>query len=372
MFIAGDPSGDEHASHIVARLKSVLPDIECAGIGGARMQSHGFTPIMPFAPFNRMGVGEVLANIGFFIGAKRCLAEYMKTHKPALVVLVDYAGFNMQILKIAYKLHIPTLWYIGPKVWAWKKKRASVIGKYADEIAVILPFEPSWFEGYGARVSYVGNPCVEQQAREQRDAEVQLRSHRPHTDAQPWRIAVVPGSRPQEIARIFPSMAKAAGIVRKRYPVEFKVSVYHGLDRELFMPFLLQEELQAHTGNLNELLAWADIGMVTSGTATLQAALMGVPHVLVYRMSLINELAFNTIVRIKYIGLPNIIAGRQIIKECIQKQAAAVALSNEITRFIEDSEYYNSTCRELEALRRILGDKKPSEEVSRLIQQHVS
>ena len=372
MFVAGDPSGDEHASRIVAQLKSINPEIECTGIGGPLMQKQGLKALMPFAPFNRMGVGEVLANLGFFIGAKKFLASYMKTNCPSLIVLVDYAGFNTQILKIAHKLGIASLWYIAPKVWAWKKKRAAILGKFADTVATILPFEPKWFEGYNAHVAYVGNPCVEDLLRKQKTISHKLKTGRFLDNESPWKIAIVPGSRPQEIARILPSMANAAKILAEKYPATFRISVYRGLDRELFAPYLKENEFVEHKGDFKELLQWADIGMVTSGTATLQAALMGLPHVLVYKMSLINELAFNWVVRIKYIGLPNIIAGREIIKECIQKQADPLPLSQEIARFIEDQEYYDSTCSELENLRKILGAKKPSEEVVNLILERIS
>ncbi len=367
MFIAGDPSGDEHASHVVARLAKERPGLECFGIGGPLMQAAGFRALMPFEPFNRMGVGEVLSSLGFFVRAKKRLVEEMRARRPTVLVLVDYAGFNIPMMKAARAMGIAVLWYITPKVWAWKRGRARTLGTHASTIAVILPFEPPYFEGYGAKVVYVGNPCVENLEKKYGIVSSPKARTGPAGEGKKWRIALVPGSRRQEIVKVLPSMTEAAVLVRERHPVDFRVSMRHGLDKALFSPYLDERALAAHTGPLDELLAWADLALVTSGTATLEAALMGVPHVLVYKMSLVNHAALKTVVRIPFIGLPNIIAGRQIIRECLQSGAKPRALADEIGRFIEEPRLYKETVGELGRLKKALGDRRPSEEVARLV-----
>jgi len=371
MCIAGDPSGDEHASHVISHIVKARPDIECFGVGGPKMQAAGFQTLMPFAPFNRMGLGEVLSGIAFFAHARKTLAEEMARRRPDMLVAVDYAGFNIGMMKTANRLGIPVLWYIAPKVWAWKKNRAQIIGKCAQYIACILPFEPRYFEGYGARPLYVGNPCVEELLQSGSIGAGRRKGARRHND-RPWRIALVPGSRPQEIRRIFPSMAEAGAILRSTYKAHVRVSTYAGLDKRLFSPCLQKYGLEGFAGPLIELLAWADAAIVTSGTATLQAALMGVPHVLVYNMSLINYIAFKCIIRFPYIGLPNIIARKEIIKECVQRNSKPGQLVAHVARFLKEPEYYETTKNELAALQAVLGEKRPSEEVSRIILEHLS
>jgi lipid-A-disaccharide synthase len=250
----------------------------------------------------------------------------------------------------------------------WKKGRAKLLGQEAKWIACILPFEPDCFKNFRAQSLYVGNPCVEELAKKYGE---QLRPRMVKSAGDRPRIALVPGSRPQEIRRIFKSMAEAGSLLKNRYNAEIRVSTYHGLDKSLFSPHLENCNLEAFSGPLDELLAWADCAMVTSGTATLQAALMEVPHVLVYKMSIINRIAFRCFIRFPFIGLPNIIAGKEIIKECLQHEADSQPLAAMIGRFIEDPGYYSETKKALADIHRILGNKNPSEEVSEIIAGHL-
>ncbi|MBD3390865.1 MAG: lipid-A-disaccharide synthase, partial [Chitinivibrionales bacterium] len=330
MFVAGEPSGDEHASHVIARVREETPGLTYFGVGGPLMAKQGFEALLPFAPFNRMGLAEVLPGLVFFARAKKFLTLEMARRKPRLVVLVDYAGFNIPMMRAAKRLGISVLWYISPKVWAWKKSRAKTLGEHATWIACILPFEPPYFEGYAAKPVYVGNPCVEDLQNRHGIMGESFAGARPPAEGQPWRIALVPGSRRQEIQRIFPSIAETAAVLGRKYPAEFKVSVCRGLDKSLYEPWLGNSGFAVHEGPLDELLAWANLALVTSGTATLQASLMGVPHVLVYKMTWLNELAYKLIVRFPFIGLPNIIAGEEIIRECMQKAADPEPLSGEV------------------------------------------
>jgi lipid-A-disaccharide synthase len=367
-FIAGDPSGDEHASHVVKRLRELRPAVQCVGIGGPAMERAGFRALMPFAPFNRMGLSEVLSALPFFARAKRFVVSQLKQMKPSLVVCVDYSGFNIPIMKAAHSLGFAVLWYIPPKVWAWKKKRAAILGEHASCIAAILPFEPQYFKGFRAKVEYVGNPCVEALEKSQKILSAPVVKQYVDAAKRPWRIALVPGSRRQEIRRILPVMAEAAASVRSRYKVEIRTSVHPALDRSLFAPYIDTHNLGPVSCPLHELLAWADVALITSGTATLEAALMGVPHVLVYRMTRLNSVIFKLVANAPFIGLPNIIAGKEIVPECMQKAAEPDRLAAELVQFIDSRDYYNSTIANLSALKDMLGAKLPSEEVSRLIQ----
>jgi lipid-A-disaccharide synthase len=161
MFVAGDPSGDEHASAVIGELRKQLPDVRLFGIGGPCMQENGFEALLPFEPFNRMGIAEVLLHLPFFLNAKSFLIKQLRNIRPAALVCVDYPGFNIPLMKAARGLGIPVVWYIVPQVWAWKKKRAKVLGDYASFIAVVFPFEKEYFIPYPAPVEFVGHPLVE-------------------------------------------------------------------------------------------------------------------------------------------------------------------------------------------------------------------
>jgi lipid-A-disaccharide synthase len=208
MFIAGDPSGDEHTAPIVERLRAGIPEASLWGIGGPAMEKNGFTPVMPFAPFNRMGFAEVAAHLRFFFSARRTLIDTMEKRRPDALVCVDYPGFNIPMMKASQKLGIPVVWYIAPMVWAWKQDRAAVLGAHAAHIAVIFPFEVPYFSCYEAPVSFVGNPTVEAMRLE--GAFAAKRSVHPGSPRSGnFRIALVPGSRVQEIEHLLPRMLSA-------------------------------------------------------------------------------------------------------------------------------------------------------------------
>jgi lipid-A-disaccharide synthase len=372
MFVAGDPSGDEHAAAVIERLKTILPDARLFGIGGPCMQEKGFEALLPFEPFNRMGIAEVLLHLPFFIKAKSILIKQLKDKSPAALVCVDYPGFNIPLMKAAARLGIPVVWYIVPQVWAWKKKRAEVLGKYASFIAVVFPFEMEYFRPYPAPVEFVGHPLVE--LLDQGRPAVRGRTSPALEKNGPVRLALVPGSRPQEIAHMLPSMIGAAISLKKTYPsMSVAVSRARGLSAELFSPQTGRFEkqfpgcIEVSDAPLFHLVHNIDCAIVTSGTATLQTALAGVPLVVAYRTSAITYSLLKSMVCLPYIGLPNIVAGERIVPECIQNEATGERLAAEVRRFLDSKELYDTTREKLSALRMKLGGKKPSVEVASAI-----
>ncbi len=368
MFIAGDPSGDEHTGAIIRRLRNEMPGADLWGIGGSAMEREGFRPIMPFAPFNRMGYLEVAKHIGFFLRARRTLTAMMRKRAPDVLVCVDYSGFNIPMMKAAAKVGIPVVWYITPMVWAWKRRKAAVLGVHAAHIAVIFPFEAAYFSPYRAPVTFVGNPTVE--ALESKGAFTE--APRKHPGSAQFRLAIIPGSRRQEIEHLLPSMIGAFALLRQRFPlVSAVVSRYRAIPGELYRRLIGDAPVGLFDGPLNELLGRSDCAVVTSGTATLETALLGIPLVIAYRTSPVTFAIAKRLVRIPHIGLPNIIAGEGIVPECIQDEATAAGLARHIGRFIESPELYDGTVGRLVSLRESLGGKKPSEEVFSILKRIV-
>lgn len=364
LFIAGDPSGDQHASAVVSRTRQEFPGMPLWGIGGPAMESEGFAPVMPFAPFNRMGFLEVAAHIGFFLGAQKKLVALMEQRRPAVLVCVDYSGFNMPMMKAARRLGIPVLWYIAPMVWAWKRKRAAIVGSYASHIATIFPFEAPYFTGFKAQVSFVGNPTVE--AMERNDCFA--KGIKEHPGGGAFRIAIVPGSRRHEVEQMLPRMMEAYVMLKQRYPrLSACVSRYAAIPGEFYRKLIGNADVDVFDGPLREMLGSADCAFVASGTATLETALLGVPLVVTYHASTVTHAIFKHFIRVPYIGLPNIIAGEAIVPECIQEQAEPAGLALALERFIVSPELYNNTVSKLISLRKNLGEKKPSIEVCAIL-----
>jgi lipid-A-disaccharide synthase len=235
------------------------------------MQAEGFNAVMPFEPFNKMGFVEVFRNISFFLDARKRLRQQMEKQKPDCLVCVDYPGFNMLMMKDAYKLGIPVVWYIAPMVWAWKQNRAEVLAKHCTHIACIFPFEVQYFSSFTSRVSFVGNPLIEAIQRESRD-KVQ--------ESNELHLAIVPGSRWQEVKRALPCMIQTFLLLKERFP-GIKGSISHCAN----LPLSFYEDLSKGTDlsiaeeSLRTLLSRSDFAVVTSGTATLEAALLGVPQI---------------------------------------------------------------------------------------------
>jgi lipid-A-disaccharide synthase len=365
MFVAGDPSGDQHASAIVQRLSTLMPGVRCFGIGGPSMQSMGFEPLRRFEDFNRMGLWEVLVHLPFFLKAKKFLTTAMDSNKPKALVCVDYPGLNIPLMKEAHKREIPVVWYIVPQVWAWKKKRAALLGRYASFIGAVFPFEVDFFKSYSAPVSFVGHPLVEaRQYRNKVNGTGEIKNQRDRDSI----LSLVPGSRKQEVAAILPVMINAAALLKRQYPnLRVVVSKCHGLPMELYQPACLQTGIDVFEGQLSDLLDRARYALVTSGTATLETALAGVPMVIVYRTSAMTYWILKQMVRVPYIGLPNIVAGERIVPECIQRQANGHELAQEMQKYINSPEYYEATVEKLSRLKGLLGGKSPSVEIASAI-----
>jgi lipid-A-disaccharide synthase len=364
MVIAGDPSGDMHAAAVLKALKALDPMVQCYGIGGPAMQKEGFEPLFAFEPFNRMGFAEVVRGLPFFLKVKKSLCDLFDKKPPDALLLVDYPGFNLKILQEAAQRGIAAVWYIAPKVWAWKAQRAAIVGTHARAIATIFPFENRYFDSFGAAVHFVGNPLVE--ALEQQPAPPPKPA-----DHTPSHIALVPGSRVQEVRRMLQPMLQAFALLRKKHPhLRARVSRCSWLAPALFEAVSSQEGVELFEGPLEELYGWSDAAFITSGTATLEAALRGIPQVIVYRTSALSYMIGRALVHIPFIGLPNIVAQRPLVPEFIQQQASPQRLSQALEEIISSPERYGAMVDALRALRNQLGQHRPSQEVAALLLSH--
>ncbi len=323
MMIAGEASGDVHGAKVIKEIQRIDPVYRIIGIGGSRMQVAGQEPLYNIEDLAVMGFWEVLKNLRRI---KKILWELIiLTHqeKPDLIILIDYPGFNLAYAKRIQSLKIPILYYISPQVWAWHASRVRKIAELVQKMAVIFPFEISLYEKCGLETIFVGHPILE-------DIEEYKKDNAPgqakrETDSPPV-LGLVPGSRIQEINRILPVMLNAAELLKQKIPqLRIKISCAPTIERNRIERWLEKNELKDTmiTDEHYSLLSESTFLLVTSGTATLEAALFRTPFLVIYKTSFLTWFLGRLLIRIKQIGLVNIVAGKPIVPELIQANASA-------------------------------------------------
>ncbi len=307
-MVAGERSGDLHAGNLIKSLLNKNSSLEIRGWGGDRMQKSGASISVHYRDLAFMGIWEVLKNLSTIRKLfDRCVQE-IEAFQPDALVLVDYPGFNMRLAKKLYK-HIPIYYYIAPKAWAWNEKRAIGLRKYVSEVFSILPFEISFFRKHKVNISYVGNPLLDEMKSYQFD-EVFLDQFKNQEV-----IAVLPGSRTQEISH----MVDMLRTIHSDYPdYHFLVAGVDNVDSQLYGSLTKLTNVTIAFDKTYEIIKLAKAAIVTSGTATLEVALFNVPQVVCYKTSALTYWIARMLLKIEFISLVNLIAGKEVVKELIQ------------------------------------------------------
>lgn len=356
MILAGEISGDMHAAALVEQIAQSIPDASFFGIGGQAMRDQGVDTVYDVDDMAVMGLTEVIHKLFFFGRVLREMTELASTRRPGAIILVDYPGFNMRLAQRTHQLGIKTIFYISPKFWAWNKARMSKMIRDLDRLITIFPFESPYFEGSGLEVSYAGHPLVD---------EAKQSLSQP-LDPLPWKgspqVAVLPGSRLHEIRRILPIMLDAATITEAHHPdVSFIVAAPSG-KVESFVHDTMNahrrgpKKITAVAGNTHQILRQADAAMVASGTATLDASLMLCPMVIGYKVGLVTAIPAWILLNIKHVGLPNIVAGKEICPELLQCRLTPAAIANALAPLLTDTEQRIQMLRDLKDVNDALGD----------------
>ncbi|MDD8018004.1 MAG: lipid-A-disaccharide synthase [Bacteroidota bacterium] len=352
MIIAGEASGDVHGAGVVRELKLRQPNIEIFGIGGDKMQREGMQLIYHVREMSFMGFVEVVKHLPLIRSVEKTLEQLLRFKKPDVVVLIDYPGFNLRFARTVKKYGIKVIYYISPQVWAWKKGRVKKMKGLIDRMLVVFPFEVPIYEHEQIPVQFVGHPLVEEM---QEIMSKQQFLKRFGLDETKKIIAVIPGSREQEIENVFSVMVRAAATVAGNEK-EIVVAVAPNLPLELYQyhipPNINVKFIQHAT---HEVMRYAEFAFVTSGTATLETACSETPMVVVYRTSALTYWIARFVVRIKNIALVNIVAGKTIVPEMIQHNATVDALANEAKKILTSPERYGEMKNELKAVREKLG-----------------
>lgn len=361
--IAGERSGDLHGSYLIAALKKRDPEAEIVGYGGDLMESEGMRLLSHYNEGAFMGFVEVLFNLrSIFSRIGRCRAT-IKEFQPDLVIFIDYPGFNLRVAAFAKKLGIRTTYYISPKLWAWNKRRIHKIRKYIDQMLVIFPFEVPFYEALDYSVTYVGNPLVEQ-----------IKNANPGPLDQvlqdyKTRIAFLPGSRQQEVQS---SLARIIELARKKPAWGILVAAVDNLSPDLYQSLSVFSNIEVVTGQTYEALMSADAAVVTSGTATLETALIGTPQVVCYQANPISYAIGKRLVNLKYISLVNLIADQPVVKELLQTDYTVENVIIELEKLLPGGAERDAMMKKYEEIHQMLGNLNASDEAAQNIIKTIS
>lgn len=356
MIVAGEASGDLHGGNLLRAAADHSPGLTFYGVGGARMRAAGCELLFPAEDLAVMGLSEVIGHLPtIFRRFQQLKAELAGPQPPDLLLLIDYPGFNLKLATRAHQLGIPVLYYIAPKVWAWKKGRIKTIGQVVDRLAVIFPFEPPLYASEPVRCSYVGNPLLDEY-----QAATPLEDLRPRLgmDADTPLIGLFPGSRSNEIRYNFATLLDTARQILAHKPAaRFIVPVASSLKPAEFEKILAAYSLPIFLSqdSIYAVAAACDAVLCVSGTVTLQTALCRTPMLVIYRAARLSYLVGRMLVKIPHFSLVNIVAQRQVVREFLQQQATPTALTAELLRLLDDTAYREQMIAELGEVCRQLG-----------------
>jgi lipid-A-disaccharide synthase len=359
--IAGEASGDLHAANLIHELKKLDPDAVFRGWGGDRMQAEGVELVRHYRDLAFMGFAEVILNLRTILRNIRTCKDDLLHWKPDVVILVDYPGFNLRIARFAHEQGLRVFYYISPQVWAWKQSRVHTIKRVVDRMFVILPFEAEFYQSFGYAVDFVGHPLLDEINR--------FGAGDDHTPGQQAPvIALLPGSRRQEVQVMLPVMAEAAA----RFPgYTFYVATVPSLPLSFYQSLAADYPVKVWEGKTYALLKQARAALVTSGTATLETALFGVPEVVCYKGSRLSYHIARRLVSVKYISLVNLIMDRPVVTELIQEDMNVARVQEALTALLEDHDRQERLKQDYAALRERLGGHGASRKTAELMRHYL-
>jgi len=364
MIIAGEPSGDRIASLLAGEILMKNPQVRLTGLGGPMMREAGVSLLRDMTSLAVVGLIEVLKNYSEFKKIFRQVLHEVDHQKPEAVVLIDFPGFNLRLAKELHRRGIRVIYYVSPQIWAWGKRRIGLIRRVVDRMIVILPFEEKFYREEGVQVHYVGHPMVDHY-----EAYVDAQDFQRNLPAGHPRIALLPGSRTHEIQRHLPILLEAAEGLKNSLP---EVSFIMPCANESIL-----KEAEKYIGKKNfirpflhsmkECLTHADFAWVCSGTATLETAFFAVPMIVVYKTSAFTAFVARKVIKVPFIGLVNLVAGKPAVPELLQEDFNPTHLIGKTLEYLKDEQSLNAMKKELGTIRAILGNPGASRRAAEII-----
>jgi len=367
MLVAGEVSGDLHGAHLVEAIHRVDSEIKFVGMGGKDLERMGMKLLYHFQDLSVVGITEVFFKLSSVVKALRVLKQSIDQEKPDLVILIDFPDFNLRVAKIAHRRGIPILYYISPQVWAWRSKRIKLIARLVKKMIVLFPFEIPLYEAAGVDVEWVGHPLLDM-VRPTLPREVAFQQF--GLDPKRRTIGLLPGSRKHEIERLLSPLLASAHLLQKEIPdLQFVIPIAPGIPQTIFssqmknisIPIKVVEGFTYDVMNLSELLITA------SGTATLEGAILGKPMIIIYRVSLLSYWIGRALIRVKHIGLVNLVAGRGIVPELIQTDVNPETITEEALHILKNPVLCQRMIESMAEVRQNLGEPGAAQRAARIV-----
>ena len=364
VIVAGETSGDLHGAKLVTAMRARAGDhLDFCGVGGPALRRAGVRILVDAAELSVVGLTEVFAKLPAIFNGLRTVKRLLKKQKPDLLILIDFPDFNLNIAAAAKKIGIRVLYYISPQIWAWRPGRVKRIARLVDHMAVILPFEEEFYKKHHVPATFVGHPLLDS------PLPTPAQALKTTNDAQPVVIGLLPGSREIEIARHVPVMLETAGILRARFThIKFLISHAPSVRREQLDQLVQNHspdiDLEIISAPVEEVFQCCSMLIAASGTVTLQAAIHGLPMVIIYKVSPLSYWLGRALVRVKNIGLVNLISENEIVPELVQYDATAGNIADAVSEILSDTDKQRHMQNELVKVRDLLGGPGASERLA--------
>ena len=366
LVLAGEASGDLHGAALIKAMKAIDPSLSFYGIGGDEMKSEGMQLLYHINKMAFLGFVEVIKHLPFIKKVQTDVLKLVEEKNIQTCVLIDYPGFNLSIAKKLNVMERKIIYYISPQIWAWGKHRIHKIKKLVNKMLVLFPFEETFYKKAGVDATFVGHPLIERINNYSFVERNEFFSQN-NLDVQKDILLVLPGSRIQEVAKIFPSVIEGAVAVAKKFNLQVVVGCSSNIDEKTFKKLSREKDYLVIKNKSYELFKYAKLGIIKSGTSTLEAALFGLPMVIVYRTNALTYFIGKKLVTLRSIGLANIIAGETVVPELIQNAVNTKNILNECSNFLSDVSFYKSVSEKLKSLKDVLGNKHASKTAAEII-----
>jgi lipid-A-disaccharide synthase len=370
LVIAGEASGDLHGASLIRELKKLDSSLKIFGIGGDKMRAEGMELIYHIDKMAFLGFVEVVKHLPFIKKVQRDLIDEVKKRKVSEVVLIDYPGFNLSIAKklkqIEPELKLELIYYITPQVWAWGKGRVNKIRELFKKVLVVFPFEEKYFKEKNVYAEFVGHPLV-QEINGYDFISRNLLDNKFDLDPAKEILLILPGSRKQEVNSIFPEAIKAAVKLADELDMQIVVACSSNLEEKIFYGLTEHKNFKVIKNQTYDLMKHAKFGIVKSGTSTLEAGLLELPMVIVYKTSWLTYLIGKSLVKIKNFGMANIVLDEQVVPELIQNEANAEKIYDESKNILSDEDLLNNIKLRLSRIKKVLGDADAPKNAAKII-----
>lgn len=366
MIIAGEVSGDMHGAALIHELKKLNPDLEICGIGGNSMKDEGAYLVYHLNRMAFLGFIEVVKHIPFVKQVQAELIDMVLGRKIDTVVLIDYPGFNLNIAEKLKSLNVKIIYYISPQIWAWGQNRVNKIKRLVDKMIVVFPFEKEIYEKAGVDVEYVGHPLMEIISEHKYWDKAELFNEYNLDEAKDI-LLLMPGSRKQEVEKIFPECIKAAEKIGNEFNLQVVVSASQNIGERFLFKLTKKRNFTVIKSHTHDLMKYSKFGIIKSGTSTLEAAVFQLPMVIVYKTSGLTYFIGKKLIKIKNIGMANIILNEQIVPELIQQNLASKMIYKESKGILSNPDRYNSIKQKLGLVKEKLGENGASKKAAQII-----